>query len=424
MRIAYITPRYRGGGAERCARELFEQTRAAGHGVRMLVARRAANDPDGVTAVRYPGEKYLRALEWVGLRTDRRYPGSVRALACLTPENVDVVHLHNLHEGWISVRAVKRLCERVPCVWTLHDEWAPSGGLPYDLSRVLDDQTLRQWFGAEPLLGSRDPRALPKRKLLDRSMPRPRAVVVPSQYMVDLVQRSGRFTGVPVHTIPYGLTMAGRPEVDADRARCRQELGLPVGSRVALLVAADFASPFKGMPLAAEALSRLRDSGITLLVVGAGGEQIASRTGLAAVCTGFVADEGQLARAYRAADVTLIPSIADNFPYVALESMACGTPIVAFRVGGLTEMVGDGERGLSTKPFDVAELASNLMTLLDSPDLRARLGVAGREWTRAHCDMARYVTRHVELYRQVHDDFHQSHGQRTVPPERTLEAIG
>ena len=422
MRIAFITPRYRGGGAERCARELFEQTRAAGHDARMLVARRTADDPARVTAVRFPGEKYLRALEWVGLGNDGRHLGSIRALARVTPHNVDVAHLHNLHGGWMSIRAVQRLCERVPCVWTLHDEWAPSGGLAYDLGRVLDEDALGRWFGPKCLLSSRDPRAARLRKLLDRALPRPQAIVVPSQYMADLVRRSGRLNGVPVQTIPYGLTMIGRPETEADRGRCRQDLGIPPDARVVLLVAANFTSVFKGMPLAAEALSRLRDRGVSLLVVGAGGEELARRTGLPAVCTGFVSDEGRLARAYRAADVTLIPSIADNFPYVALESMACGTPAVAFRVGGLIEMLGEGDRGLLTAPFDVAELASNLRVLLDCPELRDRLGSAGCAWTRQHCDVQRYVARHVGLYQEVRRDFDRGGGARKVRAARPMEA--
>jgi glycosyltransferase involved in cell wall biosynthesis len=372
-----------------------------------------------VIAVLYPGEKFLRALEWVGLQNDGWHLGSIRALARLALDNVDVVHVHNLHGGWMSIRAVKRLCERVPTVWTLHDEWAPSGGLAYDLARVMDEETLRRWFGPQPVLSSRDPRW---RQFLDGGIPRPQAVVAPSRYMAELVQGSGRFEGVPIHTIPYGVTMLRSSEVEADRSSCRQELGLARDARVVLLVAAHFTNPFKGIPLASAALSRLRDFGVTVLVVGNGGEDIAAAAGLPAVCTGFIADEGRLARVYRAADVTLIPSIADNFPYVALESMVCGTPAVAFRVGGLTEMLGEGERGLLTAPFDVANLASNVKTLLDSAELRARLGAAGRAWTSGHCDMGRYLARHIELYQQVYDNFHRAQGQRTVQSGRTVEA--
>jgi glycosyltransferase involved in cell wall biosynthesis len=408
MRIALLSPVYRGGGAERCARELFEQLMTSGEDVRMLVARRSKTDPSRVIPVRYPGEKYLRALERLGVYTDARHLGSIRTLARLTPDNLDVAHLHNLHGGWISVRAVKRLCRRVPTVWTLHDEWAPTAGVTYDLERVLDAEGIKRWVGPRSVRCEAGDRQM--RRLLQSEMPRPDALVVPSQYMGDLVRDSGRFEGVPVHRIPYGLSMLARAEIDADRAECRRELGIAADARVVLLVAANFGSPFKGMSLAADALPRLGNCGVTLLIVGTGGEEMRARVGLPVICTGFVSDERRLARIYRAADVTLVPSVADNFPYVVLESMACATPVVAFRIGGLVEMLGEVERGLLTRAFDTCELAANLKVILDCADLRARLGNAGRAWVRIECDTRQYLDRHLQLYRHVCSRFDR-HGE-------------
>jgi glycosyltransferase involved in cell wall biosynthesis len=420
MRIALISPVYRGGGAERCARELFEGLRGAGEEVRMLVARRRGGEPAGVSAVRYPGEKYLRAIEGLGIYCDARHVGSIRALARLNRDNLDVAHFHNLHGGWLSVRAVGRLCRRVPTVWTLHDEWAPTGGLTYDLSRVLDGEGMRRWAGGSSPADDGYERRM--RRLLDREMPRPDALVVPSRYLGELVRESGRFEGVPVHRIPYGVSMMDRTETRAERADCRRELGIAPDARVVLLVAANFGSPFKGMPLAVDALPRLGGR-VTVLVAGAGGEELRARLGVPVVSTGFVSDEGRLARVYRAADVTLVPSVADNFPYVVLESMACGTPVVAFRVGGLVEMLGERERGLLTRTFDTAELAENLKTVLDTPDLRERLGAAGREWVASQCDPRQYVEHHLRLYRDVCGGWNRVDGPRADRREQTAETI-
>jgi glycosyltransferase involved in cell wall biosynthesis len=387
----------------------------------MLVARRCEGDPASVNPVRYPGEKYLRALDGLGIYCDARHIGSIRALSRLNHDNLDVAHLHNLHGGWLSIRAVRRLCQRVPSIWTLHDEWAPTGGLAYDLGRVLDAEGMRRWAGGGMSAGEGHVRRM--RRLLDREMPRPDALVVPSRYLGDLVRKSGRFDGVPIHRIPYGVSMRDRAERYTERAVCRRELAIAPDARVVLLVAANFGSPFKGMPLAADALPKLGGSGVTVLIAGKGGEELGARLGVPVACTGFVADEGRLARVYRAADVTLVPSVADNFPYVVLESMACETPVVAFRVGGLVEMLGEGERGLLTRAFDTVELAANLKAVLDAPDLRARLGTAGREWVESQCDPRQYVDRHLRLYRDVCDGFDRTAGHHAGQWEQTAETI-
>jgi glycogen synthase len=94
--------------------------------------------------------------------------------------------------------------------------------------------------------------------------------------------------------------------------------------------------------------------------------------------TGISDDE--LARNYGQAEVAVVPSLYEGFSLPAIEAMACGVPVVATTGGALPEVVGtDGETGLLVPPNDPGALAGAIGRLLDDPDLRARLGDAGRQ---------------------------------------------
>jgi D-inositol-3-phosphate glycosyltransferase len=90
--------------------------------------------------------------------------------------------------------------------------------------------------------------------------------------------------------------------------------------------------------------------------------------------------QAELPYYYAAADLTIMPSHYESFGMVALESMACGTPVIASRVGGLAALVRDGETGYLVPAEEPAELADRIRTLLADDDLRLRLGAQAAEY--------------------------------------------
>src|SRR4029450_12461183 len=139
-----------------------------------------------------------------------------------------------------------------------------------------------------------------------------------------------------VRRLPYALAMLDDPAVDTPRQEARATFGLAPGAKVTLLIAAVFESPYKGMPLAVEALRQLRPGEAQVLALGPSADQVVRDLPVPVTRPGHASAPPNLAHPYRPADLTLMPSVADNFPYVALESFACRTPIVCFCVGGLT----------------------------------------------------------------------------------------
>ncbi len=109
----------------------------------------------------------------------------------------------------------------------------------------------------------------------------------------------------------------------------------------------------------------------------------------------------ELDQAYRQADVVVVPSRWENSPAVCLEAMAQGCALVASRCGGIPEMVSDGVEGILVEPGSATELASALQRLMESPALRAEMGLAGRARAEAQFSLDSVARQMLEVYRGV-----------------------
>ena len=107
-----------------------------------------------------------------------------------------------------------------------------------------------------------------------------------------------------------------------------------------------------------------------------------------------------LLREYADADLLVLPSRFEPFGIVLLEAMAAGLPVVASRVGGIPEVVSDGETGLLVEPGDAEALASAILRLVERPALRATLGARGRERARSYSWDA-LIPRVLAVYREA-----------------------
>jgi D-inositol-3-phosphate glycosyltransferase len=196
-----------------------------------------------------------------------------------------------------------------------------------------------------------------------------------------------------IAVIPCGVDTALFAPGDAEAARA--VLGLPAGP---LLLYVGRIAPIKGLETLLDALGCLRGTGHPARLIVVGGEaderpdghetelrRRAVRQGLGDVVT-FVGAQPQerLREYYVAADATVLPSYYESFGMVALEAMACGSAVVASRVGGLQTTVRDGVTGLLVSEGDSCALAATISRVLDDSALRWRLGREGVRWAAGH----------------------------------------
>ena len=153
------------------------------------------------------------------------------------------------------------------------------------------------------------------------------------------------------------------------------------------------------------ALLRKRGVRATLCMVGDGPdrpqvEELASELGIVRDClfTGYQEDVG---RFFAAFDVFVLPSANEGTPVTAIEALASGCPVVATRVGGVPDVVRDGEDGILIDPGSAEQLADALVRLAGDPELRARMGAAGRERTLPRYSVGRLIDDVDALYREL-----------------------
>ena len=196
-----------------------------------------------------------------------------------------------------------------------------------------------------------------------------------------------------IAVIPCGVDTALFAPGDAEAARA--SLGLSAGP---LLLYVGRIAPIKGLETLLDALGCLRGAGHPARLVVVGGDaderldsheaelrRKVARQGLAGAVT-FVGAQPQerLRDYYVAADVTVLPSYYESFGMVALEAMACGSAVIASRVGGLQTTVRDGVTGLLVSEGDPCALAKTIARVLDDSALRWRLGREGVRWAAGH----------------------------------------
>jgi glycosyltransferase involved in cell wall biosynthesis len=155
------------------------------------------------------------------------------------------------------------------------------------------------------------------------------------------------------------------------------------------------------------AFRRLRDQGVDacLCMIGDGPdrpavERFAHELGIMRD-TLFLGYQEEVAQFYAAFDAMILPSINEGTPVSAIEALAAGRPVVATRVGGVPDVVREGEDGFLVEPGDVDALADRLARLAGDPALRERLGAAGRARVIPRYSVERLVDDHDLLYRSL-----------------------
>jgi len=367
---------------------------------------------------------------------DFRFPGTWKLLS-ITPEPPDVLHIHNMHGDYFDLRALPWLCQRVPVILTLHDMWPITGHCAHS----FECERWKTGCGQCPDLSiypavKRDATAYNWRRKRDIYAQSRLYVATPSRWLMRKVEQSILAPAVQeAQVIPNGIDLSVFRTAE-DRRAVRAALGLPPDAKILLFAAhgirrslwRDFE-----MMRAAVALVARRMDGQSVLFLALGDDAPPEHIGRATVqFVPYQKDPKVVARYYQAADVYVHAARADTFPNVVLESLACGTPVVATAVGGIPEQVKplegwNGETferckeptGALVPPGDAEAMADAVVALLTNGALQKRLGENAAEDARKRFDLEQQVNEYIEWYRAIIE----SRSRGALPPTFQLAHV-
>ena len=324
----------------------------------------------------------------VSARSVRRDPLYVEA---------DVIVLHCIHNGFLSYLGLPWITEK-PTALYVHDMWAFTG----QCHQSAECDRWKTGCGSCPHLGDlRRDSTRWEWRLKDWAYRHSRLhVVAGSTWTCDAVRQSmlNRF---PIEHIPLGLeTGIFRPR---GSARCRRSLGLPTDKKLLMFSASNSNAIQKGCDLLRDALRGLPDSvkAETALITIGGYAPPPSETDLPIFDFGFVEDDRDKVALYSAADVLLLPSRNETVGLVSLESLACGTPVVAFRVGGTPDAVRHGMTGMLAERGDVVGFRDCIVRLLENDSLRRMMSRQGRNLAEREYSLDVVAPRHLAFYESL-----------------------
>lgn len=417
MKIAMLNTFDGGGGAARSAYRLHQGLVRSGVASRFVTQYNKRADPAIVCGTSRV-EKLIALLRPLAdmmpmklyRKRDRRQPFST-AYVPVTQRvrqavaEADVLHLHWVVHGFINIPFLRQA--RRPIVWTLHDSWAFTGGchLPAGCHRY------QEACGRCPQLGSRREADLThlnwKRKLRawrDVDM----IVVTPSNWLAACARNSSLFTGRRVEVIPNGIdTEVFKP---LERGACRRILNLPEDKHLILFGAMGATSDEnKGFDLLRQAMAALprQVAGKECMLAVFGAQRLdLPDLSMEVRFIGTLTDDIALSVLYAAADVMVVPSRQENLPNTIMEAMACGTPAVAFRTGGIPDLIEHQYSGYLAEPFDTGDLARGIAWTLEQSGSDSRLGNNARDKVEREFALEVVSERYMKLYSELSGNAH------------------
>lgn len=413
MKVLLLSTYGKGGGAAIAARRLLHALNENGTEARMLVRDGAL--PEQRIEGLFPGilqkplflwDKFSEKLAFLNQEKDK----SVRfAFSSASGgrdishhplvQEADVLHLHWVQHGFLSMENLTQLARlNKPVVWTLHDQWVFTGGCHYPRGcRHFEDKCGNCPMLRAPASGDLS-RKLWEKKAHTLEGFSNLVMVACSDWLRNEASNARMMRPFRIESIPNPID--AHHFFPEDQKQARKRFGIPEDRFVILFVAQNIRDPRKGFQYLERALQQLppeRLQNTTLLLMG---KDSPENLNFPTVSTGSLSEAGDIRLTYSAADVLVTPSLEDNLPNTIMEAMACGRPVIAFRTGGIPEMIRHEETGWLAEPGYEQGLTEGILWMAQ-PGQSHRSGAKALEFAREHYSPETVAARYTRLYEEL-----------------------
>lgn len=422
-RVCLASTFYASGGAAIAAARLHGILERQGYDATMLV-KKLGGSPQKVYVECPPVSPFVRKL--VPALTSRflsriQYPNHslfsinwqpLRSRRFSVPKSSELLHVHWVTDGFLTPELWEWL--DLPVVMTMHDMWAFTGGCHY----TSGCQQFTSGCRSCPQLHAPWEHFLArwtwnrKRRGYEKVKP---MVISPSRWLADQAGQSELLKDCEIRVIPNVIDLdVFRP---SNSLRARKRLNLPLGKKLLLFGAQNPTSdPRKGFSFLHESLMRIKQSGalqdLELVVFGSDRAPEGWPMPFPTHWMGTLDSDHDLAKLYVASDLFVTPSTQENLPNTIVEASACGIPVVAFKVGGIPEMIVHKYSGFLAEPNSSTHLAEGILYCMDRP--AAEMGSVARRIAESRYGQSA-VDAHIELYREC--VVNNCRSSRTKPPQ-------
>lgn len=281
-------------------------------------------------------------------------------------DKIDLAHFHNLHGGYFNIFSILKISKYKKCLWTLHDPW-----IVYRRKKLVPEY--KNIFRKEFFLFSFLRYIVIKKSDI--------VFVTPSLWLKHLVLKN--YPNKRVEVINNCVDTKIFKNIDKDKAR--SILNLPADKNIVLFVAnGGIDNKEKGVTYIEEVKKRYNN----FLFIELGGD------------SKYIENENDLAVYYAAADVFLLPSLAENFPLSILEAMSCGTPALAFNVGGIGEIIDHKEDGYLAEYENLQDLCTGMDYIVNKKK-DSILSTNARKKVVDKFDQDFIFTKYIDLYKSL-----------------------
>lgn len=380
MKVIHINSSDRIGGAAIAAARHCEAMRMAGIDAKMLVLYKTSETKDFIYSI-YSNNIWnkLRIFFYTALSNTIiklfKYCGtfSFPIFSVSISKNplvldADIIYLHWVGASMLSTSEIERILKLgKPVRWYMHDMNPITGGCHHSLGCSLYQSECQKCpLQKRNIMGISLSSIQYKKRMRMWSKYSNLEAYTPSKWLKSCVEKSTIWKGHKVTEFPNVINQ--RRFHPIEKRICRDILGIDKKKKIVLFGAANIGDYYKGWRYMKDAINELDPQKYEAIIFGDYNTTIAKELNIRCNFTGYLNDEYSLIVAYNAADVLVSSSLADNYPNVIIEAMACGLPCVGFNIGGIPNQIEHKKNGYLAEERNAYDLANGIKFVCEADE--------------------------------------------------------